>query len=112
MTIYKDGAKNYCIRTSKEDPRSGHRPSVDMLFESLVPLTELKKYVVLMTGMGSDGAKGMLALKNAGAISTIAESEETCVVYGMPRAAVEHQCVDHILPQQKIAEQLILDIEK
>jgi two-component system chemotaxis response regulator CheB len=112
MTIYKDGAKNYCIRTSKEDPRSGHRPSVDMLFESLVPLTELKKYVVLMTGMGSDGAKGMLALKNAGAISTIAESEETCVVYGMPRAAVELQCVDHLLPQQKIAEQLILDIAK
>jgi two-component system chemotaxis response regulator CheB len=112
MTIYKDGTKNYCVRTSKEDPRSGHRPSVDMLFESLIPFTELKKYVVLMTGMGSDGAKGMQALKKAGAISTIAESEETCVVYGMPRAAVELTCVDHILPQQKIAERLVLDIVK
>ncbi|QGQ96249.1 chemotaxis response regulator protein-glutamate methylesterase [Paenibacillus psychroresistens] len=112
MTIYKDGLKNFCLRTSKEDPRSGHRPSVDMMFESLIPFTELKKYVVLMTGMGSDGAKGMLALKRAGAVSTIAESEETCIVYGMPRAAVELLCVDHILPQQKIAEQLILDIVK
>jgi two-component system chemotaxis response regulator CheB len=112
MTIYKDGAKNYCIRTSKEDPRAGHRPSVDTLFESLVPFTELKKYVVLMTGMGSDGAKGMLALKKAGAMSTVAESEETSVVYGMPRAAVELNCVDHILPLQKIAERIVLDIRK
>jgi len=112
MTIYKDSQKNYCIRTSKEDPRSGHRPSVDIMFESLVSFTELKKYVVLMTGMGSDGAKGMHALKKAGAVSTIAESEETCIVYGMPRAAVELQCVDHLLPQHKIAEQLILDVCK
>ena len=110
MTIYKDSQKNFCLRTSKEDPRSGHRPSVDIMFESLLSFTELKKYVVLMTGMGSDGAKGMQALKKAGAISTIAESEETCIVYGMPRAAVELQCVDHLLPQQKIAEQLVLDV--
>lgn len=112
MTVYKDSQKNFCLRTSKEDPRSGHRPSVDIMFESLIPFTELKKVVVLMTGMGSDGARGMQALKKAGAISTIAESEETCIVYGMPRAAVELQCVDHLLPQQKIAEQLILDINK
>jgi two-component system chemotaxis response regulator CheB len=112
MTIYKDGNKSYCLRTSKDDPRSGHRPSVDMMFESLLPFTELNKYIVLMTGMGSDGAKGMQALKRAGAISTIAESEETCIVYGMPRAAVELFCVDHILPLQKIAEQLNLDIVK
>jgi len=110
MTIYKDSQKNFCLRTSKEDPRSGHRPSVDIMFESLLSFTELKKYVVLMTGMGSDGAKGMQALKKAGAISTIAESEETCIVYGMPRAAVELLCVDHLLPQQKIAEQLVLDV--
>jgi two-component system chemotaxis response regulator CheB len=112
MTIYKDSQKNFCLRTSKEDPRSGHRPSVDMMFESLIPFTELKRIVVLMTGMGSDGAKGMQALKRAGAVSTIAESEETCIVYGMPRAAIELLCVDHILPQQKIAEQLVLDIVK
>jgi two-component system chemotaxis response regulator CheB len=112
MTIYKDRDKSYCLRTSKDDLRSGHRPSVDMMFESLLPFTELNKYVVLMTGMGNDGAKGMQALKRAGAISTIAESEETCIVYGMPRAAVELLCVDHILPLQKIAEQLILDIVK
>ncbi|MEX2462224.1 MAG: chemotaxis response regulator protein-glutamate methylesterase [Paenibacillaceae bacterium] len=112
MTIYKDSQKNYCLRTSKEDPRSGHRPSVDIMFESLIPFTELKKVVVLMTGMGSDGAKGMQALKIAGTVSTIVESEETCIVYGMPRSAVELHCVDHILPLQKIAEQLVADIAK
>jgi two-component system chemotaxis response regulator CheB len=111
MTIVKEGSR-YCLRTSKEDPRGGHRPSVDTLFESLVPFTELKKYVVIMTGMGSDGAKGMLALKNAGAKATIAEAEETCIVYGMPRAAVELNCVDYILPQQQIADKLVFEVMK
>jgi two-component system chemotaxis response regulator CheB len=111
MTIVKEGSR-YCLRISKEDPRAGHRPSVDTLFESLVPFTELKKYVVIMTGMGSDGANGMLALKNAGAMATIAEAEETCVVYGMPRAAVELNCVDYILPQQQIADKLVNEVMK
>jgi two-component system chemotaxis response regulator CheB len=111
MTLVKEGMR-FCLRLSKEDPRGGHRPSVDTLFESLVPFTELKKYVVIMTGMGSDGAKGMQALKNAGAMATIVEAEETCVVYGMPRAAVELNCVDYILPQQQIADKLIYEVMK
>ncbi|WP_282941835.1 chemotaxis response regulator protein-glutamate methylesterase [Paenibacillus sp. RC67] len=106
MMVARNGPGMYKIYLSKEDPRNGHRPSVDVLFESLLPLKELKRHVVLMTGMGSDGAKGMLSLKQAGAITTIAESEETCIVYGMPRAAIELQCVTHILPQQEIAQQL------
>jgi two-component system chemotaxis response regulator CheB len=77
-----------------------------MLFDSLLPYRELKRHIVLMTGMGSDGAKGMLALKQAGALSTIAESSETCVVYGMPRAAVELNCVTHQLPLHQIAAKL------
>jgi len=106
MTVRKDEPGVYRIRLSKEEPRSGHRPSVDMLFESLVPLRELKRYAVLMTGMGSDGAKGMLALHKAGALATIAESAETCVVYGMPRAAVEMNCVKHLLPLHRIPQKL------
>ncbi|UQZ87355.1 Chemotaxis response regulator protein-glutamate methylesterase [Paenibacillus konkukensis] len=106
MMIARSGPGAYRIYLSKEDPRNGHRPSVDVLFESLLPLKELKRHIVLMTGMGADGARGMLALKKAGAVTTIAESEETCIVYGMPRAAVELQCVTHILPQQEIAHQL------
>lgn len=106
MRLARDESHKYRIRLSKEPPRAGHRPSVDTMFESLVPFTELKRHIVLMTGMGSDGARGMLALKEAGALTTIAESEETCVVYGMPRAAVELGCVTHILPQQEIAAKL------
>lgn len=95
------------IQITKEDPKSGHRPSVDMLFESLLPLGGIKKHIVLMTGMGSDGALGMLKLKKAGAETMIAESEETCVVYGMPRSAVELNAVTHILPGYSIAKKLI-----
>jgi two-component system chemotaxis response regulator CheB len=106
MTIARNGTGSYKIHISQEEPRGGHRPSVDILFESLLPMKELKRHIVLMTGMGADGAKGMLALKNAGAITTIAESEATCIVYGMPRAAVELNCVMHVLPQQEIALKL------
>ncbi|WP_156410891.1 protein-glutamate methylesterase/protein-glutamine glutaminase [Paenibacillus sp. Soil787] len=106
MVIYKDSEKTYKIRLTKDEPRSGHRPSVDVMFESLLGMSELKRHIVLMTGMGSDGAKGMLSLKQAGVSTTIAECEETCVVYGMPRAAVEIQAAMHVLPQQDIANRL------
>jgi len=106
MTAYKDSSKVYKIRLTKEEPRSGHRPSVDVMFESLLAMDELKRHIVLMTGMGSDGAKGMLSLKQTGAMTTIAESEETCVVYGMPRAAVELKAAMHVLPQQDIASKI------
>lgn len=106
MVIYKDSNRIYKIRLTKDEPVSGHRPSVDVMFDSLVSLHELKRHVVLMTGMGSDGAKGMLSLRQSGATTTIAESEESCVVYGMPRAAVENQAAMHVVHQQDIAIQL------
>ncbi|MNN62869.1 Chemotaxis response regulator protein-glutamate methylesterase [compost metagenome] len=85
---------------------------MDTLFESVLPLQELKRHIVIMTGMGSDGAKTMMELKNQGAATTIAESEETCVVYGMPRAAVELGCVDHLVPVHEIPNQLIRALMK
>ncbi|RTE01796.1 protein-glutamate methylesterase/protein-glutamine glutaminase [Paenibacillus whitsoniae] len=103
MVIGKEPNRTYKIRLTKEEPRSGHRPSVDVMFESLLGVPELKRHVVIMTGMGSDGAKGMLSLKQSGCSTTIAEAEETCVVYGMPRAAVESQAAMLVLPQQEIA---------
>ncbi|MNR49298.1 Chemotaxis response regulator protein-glutamate methylesterase [compost metagenome] len=60
-----------------------------------------------MTGMGSDGARGMLLAKESGAHSTIAESKETCIVYGMPRAAIELNCVDYTVPVHFIAAKLM-----
>lgn len=73
------------IRLHDADPMSGHRPSVDMLFNSLAPLGP-NALGVILTGMGSDGAHGLLEMRQAGA-RTLGQDEASCVVYGMPRAA-------------------------
>ncbi|MFC5472035.1 chemotaxis protein CheB [Cohnella suwonensis] len=110
MSLAKDAAGKYKIRLSDEGPRSGHMPSVDVLFESLIGQKQLKRHIVLMTGMGSDGAKGMKALRDDGAPTTIAESEQTCVVYGMPRSAIELGAASHVLPLQGIAPALVREV--
>ncbi|WP_410510839.1 chemotaxis response regulator protein-glutamate methylesterase [Paenibacillus sp. BR2-3] len=107
MKISSSAGGQFIISLTKEEVRNGHRPSVDTLFESLLSLTSLERHAVIMTGMGSDGAKMMKSLYDSGVTSTFAESEETCVVYGMPRSAVELQCVSHILPLQEIAPKLV-----
>lgn len=104
-------SSGYRLKLHQDDPRGGHRPSVDVLFESLVAYRNLKRHIVLMTGMGSDGARGMRSLKDAGAVTTIAESEQTCVVYGMPRSAVELQGADTIVPNFEIADQLVRAVQ-
>lgn len=107
MQMIRGPMQGYKIKLTKEEPKWGHRPSVDILFESLTPFIELKRHAVIMTGMGSDGARGMKALQAAGLETGIAEAEETCVVYGMPRAAVELNCIDHVLPLQEIPNKLM-----
>ncbi len=77
------------VAVLSDEPRiNGHRPSVDVLFRSLAEEFRSHGIAVLMTGMGEDGAQGMGAVKAAGGL-TIAQSEESCVVYGMPRVAIE-----------------------
>jgi two-component system, chemotaxis family, protein-glutamate methylesterase/glutaminase len=76
--------------------RNGHRPSVDILFESVSKLLNVQKIAVVMTGMGSDGTKGLVKLKQKGDSKVIAESKETSIVYGMPKAAIEANVVDHV----------------
>lgn len=90
----------------QEPPVNGHRPAVDVLFHSVADLAGLKRHFVLMTGMGSDGARGMAYAKRHGAASTIAEAQETCVVFGMPRTAIKLNCVDHVLPVTVIAAKI------
>ncbi|MCJ8010622.1 chemotaxis response regulator protein-glutamate methylesterase [Paenibacillus sp. KQZ6P-2] len=107
MRVAQGSAGRYSLILSDDEPQNGHKPSVDVLFESLLPLTLLKRHAVLMTGMGSDGARMMKRLYDAGVCSTFAESEETCIVYGMPRSAVELNCVSHVLPLQEIAAGVI-----
>lgn len=77
----------YRLRLLPGDLHGGHRPAVDRLFLSAVPLAK-RVVAILLTGMGGDGAEGLLALRQAGAV-TFAQSAESCVVYGMPRVAVE-----------------------
>jgi two-component system chemotaxis response regulator CheB len=83
--VLKDLQGRLYVAVSNVEPRNGHRPSIDLLFESAVPAAE-KLAAILLTGMGKDGAKGLLSLRTAGAF-TMAQDEQSCVVYGMPKEA-------------------------
>lgn len=85
---------------------NGHRPSVDVLFDSVARLAGAKAVGVILTGMGRDGAAGLLRMRQAGAI-TIGQDEKTCVVYGMPRVAFEIDAVGRQLPLDRIGEEIL-----
>jgi two-component system chemotaxis response regulator CheB len=85
---------------------SRHRPSVDVLFESAAASCGRSTLGILLTGMGSDGAAGMVSLRQAGG-QTIAQDEATCVVFGMPREAIERGAAVRILPLYGIAEAIL-----
>jgi two-component system chemotaxis response regulator CheB len=87
-------------------PVNGHRPSVDVLFHSVAQQFGLTAVGLLMTGMGEDGAEGLGALKAAGAV-TLAQSEDTCVVSGMPRAAISKGYAGKVIPLEGIAAYLV-----
>ena len=82
-------------------PRNRHKPSVDVLFDSIAIEAGERAQGVLLTGMGKDGAEGLLKIKHRGG-STFAEHESSCVVYGMPKAAIELGAADVIAPLQDI----------
>ena len=83
-----------------------HRPSVDVLFRSAARYAGPNAIGVILTGMGDDGAGGMLEMKQAGA-TTIAQDEATCVVFGMPNEAIKRGAVDRVLPLGIIADVLV-----
>lgn len=87
---------------SDEDRMNGHRPSVDVLFRSVAERFGARSAAVLMTGMGEDGAEGMGVVQSAGGV-TIAQSAESCVVYGMPRAAIERGYAQRVTPLEGLA---------
>ncbi len=87
-------------------PVSRHRPSVDVMFRSCAKYIGANAVGAILTGMGNDGAAGMLEMYNAGAM-TFAQDEATCVVYGMPREAVNFGGVHSTLPLQSIAPKLV-----
>ena len=101
----------YRARLLHTPPIHHCRPSVDVLFRSAAECAGKRLVAALLTGMGSDGALGMQAIRNAGG-KTIAEHESTCIVYGMPRAAIELGVVDVVLPLPQIAAGILEAIAK
>lgn len=102
MVLRRSGAR-YFAEVKDGPPVSRHRPSVNVLFRSVASYAGANAVGVILTGMGSDGAQGLLEMRQAGA-ATIAQDEETCVVYGMPREAVKAGGVQQSLPLRKIAQ--------
>ncbi|MGN1386538.1 MAG: chemotaxis response regulator protein-glutamate methylesterase [Bacillus sp. (in: firmicutes)] len=99
--------KTLVAKLSQEDAVNGHRPSVDVLFESISVLQEHSVICVIMTGMGNDGSKGLITLKKQRPTVSIAESEETSIVFGMPRAAIATNLVDDVENVENIARAIV-----
>lgn len=110
MLAEKDGAKYY-TKIKQGPPVHHHRPSVDVLFNSVAEAAGVNATGVIMTGMGSDGAKGLLAMNEKGAY-TIAQDEATSVVYGMPKVAKEMGGVSKVLALSKIADSIVSHSKK
>lgn len=105
LLVKKNGAYYY-TELSQAPPVNRHRPSVDVLFHSAAEVLGPNALGVILTGMGRDGAAGMLAMRQAGAY-TIAQDEATCVVFGMPKAAIELGAAAEIAPLQDIARRVL-----
>lgn len=100
------GSSGYFVRLRRGEPVSGHLPSVDVLFDSVAAVAGSRAAGVLLTGMGADGAKGLLAMARAGAF-TVAQDEATCTVFGMPRAAIALGAAGLVAPIDRIAQHVL-----
>jgi len=110
LLLKRSGARYYV--EVKDGPLvSRHRPSVDVLFRSAARYAGQNAVGVIMTGMGDDGAKGMLEMKEAGAV-TIAQDEDSCVVFGMPKKAIELGAVDKVVPLAALAGAILREGNK
>ena len=106
MMLKRSGAKYY-VEVVDGPLVNRHRPAVDVLFRSTARYAGKNAIGIILTGMGDDGAKGLLEMKNAGA-KTIAQNEESCVVFGMPKEAIKLGAADKIIHLDEIASQTII----
>lgn len=106
LRVDRDGARYIC-RLNDGPPVNRHKPSVEVLFQSVADNVGKNAIGVMLTGMGADGAKAMLSMREAGAIN-IAQDEATSVVWGMPGEAFKQGAVHHLLPLDSIAEQILV----
>jgi len=100
MRLARDGT-GYIVRLDKSPPVNHQRPSADVLFSSMAKVAGRDGVGVVLTGMGEDGARGLLEMRRAGAY-TLAQDEATCVVFGMPRAAIELDAAREVAPLQDL----------
>jgi len=105
LMLKRSGA-NYMTELSQLPPVNHHRPSVEVLFRSVAKNAGKNVIGVMLTGMGKDGAVGMLEMRQAGAYN-FAQDEATCVVFGMPREAIAVGAVDEIVPIQEMAQKVL-----
>ena len=105
MLLERSGAK-YLVKVRAGPPVHHQRPAVDVLFRSAARAAGRNVVAALLTGMGADGAQGLLELRRAGA-ATIAQDEQSCVVFGMPREAIALGAAERILPLGEIAGALL-----
>lgn len=110
MALVRSGAR-YTVRINQDPPVNRHRPSVDVLFASVARYAGANAIGVILTGMGGDGAKELLTMKQAGAF-TIAQDEASCVVFGMPKEAIKLGGVDKILPLGDIAGAVLTHVSR
>lgn len=109
LKIKKEGVK-LIVDLSETEKVSGHCPSVDVLMDSVSNIQQKKLIGVIMTGMGADGAIGIKKLRTVKGY-TIAQDEKTCVVYGMPKSAVNNDAIDIVVPLEKISSEIMRKIK-
>ncbi|HEY7219341.1 MAG TPA: chemotaxis response regulator protein-glutamate methylesterase [Candidatus Binatia bacterium] len=103
--LVRDGTR-YTVEVSDGPLVSRHRPSVDVLFRSVAQAAGANAIGIILTGMGSDGAEGLLEMKRAGAL-TVAQDESSCVVFGMPKEAIERGAVDKVVSLSRIPHEIL-----
>ena len=105
LSLGRSGA-NYVAHLDQEPPVNRHRPSIDVLFDSAAKYAGKNAIGIILTGMGKDGAEGLLCMKRAGA-HTLAQDEASCVVFGMPREAIALGAVDDVSPLSEVSRRVL-----
>ena len=101
MSLDKKRDGQFCVKITDGPPKNRHKPSVDILFDSVADQVGANSVGIILTGMGADGAKGLLKMRKTGA-NTIAQDEKSCVVFGMPRQAIELGAAEEVLNLEQI----------
>jgi two-component system chemotaxis response regulator CheB len=105
LSLGRSGA-NYVARLDQEPPVNRHRPSIDVLFDSCARHAGKNAIGMILTGMGRDGAEGLMRMRQAGA-HTLAQDEASCVVFGMPREAIALGAVDEVAPLGEMCRRVL-----